>query len=103
MPEWRLNRWLSSARRLHAGVPNEVEMILGRSRQDADEDDAVRLDGNNLSDRQVGFLIAHHDVLPFFQLDSRGGIAHVGMGQAVAVGALVVHPQIPRHSCHSTT
>lgn len=45
-------------------------MGLRRPRQDADEDDAVRLDGDDLSDRRVGFLIAHHDVLPLFQLDA---------------------------------
>ncbi len=68
MPEWTLNPRLSSPRRLHAGVPEEVEMVLRRPRQDADEDDAVRLDGDNLSDRRVGVLIAHHDVLPLAQL-----------------------------------
>lgn len=92
MAKWTPKRWLSSARRPHAGVADEVEMILGRPRQDADEDDAVRLDGDDFSDCRVCLLIAHHDMLALFQLDARGGIADVGMGEAVAVGPVIVDP-----------
>src|SRR5438270_11968016 len=75
----------------------EVEVLLGGAGQDADEHDPAGVDGYDLGHGRVRLLIADDHIVTDTEHDSGLDVADVGVGETVAVGAVIVHPEIPLH------
>jgi hypothetical protein len=79
-----------------------MEVAFDGTREHAHEHYAVLLDGHDLSDCWIRFLVPDNEVGTWFQEDAGRGVTPVGVREALLVGAVIVDPQIPSHEFNVT-
>lgn len=74
-------------------------IVVDRARKHAQEHDAVVLDPNDLTHRQLSLFVTDNDVPARRYRQPAASISNVAVGEPIGISAVVVQPQIPgRHT-----